>query len=533
MTESIVHIPSAVGALRTLSTMISAGKLPMHWWETQITPLPPESRKQLLNAVAVTLAHQIRGAGRFAQMLNISKAKQPSDFESVLFHLLLPLHRALIQRGVFSEALDLEVVIYVNFIKQDEDHEFYENSFSELYAPYKPVVKTGFETSQPLLNRHNPHEKGEEGATLFWFQNYNLLAHTQLVLDLASHLPGRARLYASAVSNIQLETSKKIFENAGIEVLKVDDSQSLSARCDELIRLCKDFKISNIVCVSLPLQSGYLRYICEEISLTWWSMKFNLGCIHHFDRLVCNRSLYPKKVNVSNSQWYCAPFALKALRPHPSPAPLGTGANGLNIGVLSREEKFASSSLPEILQASLSCHPELHLFWTGRNRPTSLEDRLTGRPSKGLERQVHYVGWVDPAMFLSQVDLLLDTPNLGGMVAYWAMSMGKVVISSTDSGSVGACGSRQELREHFELLSCIEEVQAYFDQPKPKPYYLSDAALIPICLKNYLADRSLLEKHGELFLQFFNTCLSDMGRWSSITYKMLNGIESELDKLSH
>lgn len=529
MTDPVAATPSVLRAFQTLCKVVSGGEHPLRWWESYITPIPPESRSQLLNALALTLAHQMRGAARFAQTLNFSKAKQPSDFHSVLFDLLLPLHRALIQRGAYSEALNLEVVIYTVFIKQDENHEFYEKAFAELYAPYKQIVKPVAESPQLFLNMGNAHAKGEEGATLFWFQNYSVLAHTQLVLDLAAHLSGKGRLYASAVSNVQLETSEKIFESAGIKILKIDDSQNLSARCDELIQRCKKFGVSNIVWVSVPLQSGYLRCICEDILLTWWSMKFNLGCVRHFDRLVCNRTLYPKKVTVNNNEWHCAPFALKALSPHPTPKSLGTSANELNIGVLSREEKFASSVLPEILLSSLSRHPELHLFWTGRKELPDLAARLRGGPSMMLNRQVHYVGWVDPAMFLTQIDLLVDTPNLGGMVAYWAMSMGKVVISSTDFGSVGACGSRQDLREHFELLSCVEEVRAYFDQPNTRPYYLSDAALIPICLSHYLSDRSLLDKHGKLFLQFFDNCLSDMKRWSSITYRMLNGIESELE----
>ena len=121
------------------------------------------------------------------------------------------------------------------------------------------------------------------------------------------------------------------------------------------------------------------------------------------------------------------------------------------------------------------------------------------------------------------MDLLIDTPNLGGMVAYWMMSMGKVVISATDSGSIGALGSRQELRTHFELLYTAKEVHTYFSNPTGLPYYLSTIELIPLCVTLYANQRQLLQEHGQRFLHFFRDHLSDMDRWSQITFQMLLG----------
>jgi hypothetical protein len=140
-----------------------------------------------------------------------------------------------------------------------------------------------------------------------------------------------------------------------------------------------------------------------------------------------------------------------------------------------------------------------------------------------LRERIHFAGWVDPALFLSQVDLLVDTPNLGGMVAYWAMSMGKVVISATNSGSVGALGSHNELQAHFQLLTSAEEIRDYFHSESPLPYYLSSAELIPLCLIRYADQKELLKKHGQRFLHFFSDALSDMDRWSEVTYLMLTG----------
>jgi hypothetical protein len=122
-----------------------------------------------------------------------------------------------------------------------------------------------------------------------------------------------------------------------------------------------------------------------------------------------------------------------------------------------------------------------------------------------------------------QIDVLIDTPNLGGMVAYWMMSMGKVVISATDSGSIGSFGSRENVCEYFDLLTTADQVDSYFSLDSDRPYYLSSVDLIPFCIEKYSLQSDLLKQHGLRFLRFFNEVLSDMDRWSYITYQMLQG----------
>ena len=513
------HIAS-LSTLKALQALTSINNQTAHdiqeWWSNVIFKLPQESRPVVLSELAIILASNIYDIVTFAKCFKVNKFKQPNEFNSILFEFLLPLHRAFIQSGSWDNALNLERIICQDFIKQDENNSFYEQAFTELYSPY---ITTLNNTNSLVDSRVS-----SDGATLFWFQNYSILAHTQLVLDLAQNLPLQVKLYASALSNRDLEMSLPVFAKSGIEILSINDQQTFQERCKSLIKLCKSRGISNIVMVSLPLQSGYIKSICDGISLVWWSMKYPLGCMPHFDRLVCNRSIYPQQKSFNGLLWQCAPFALKAMLPHPNPQPLSETQADLKLGVLSREEKFASSDLPEILSRSLADKPELQLFWTGRVCEPVLASRLHAALSKEDHQQVHFAGWVDPKLFLTQIDLLVDTPNLGGMVAYWAMSMGKVVISATDSGSVGALGSRDELRAHFELLSSTEEIREYFKGKSTLPYYLSRTELIPLCLTLYSDQKDLLKEHGQRFLRFYINFLSDMNRWSEITYLMMKGL---------
>ena len=278
MSKTLVPGQSTLKVFRSLSTALTSGTHPLNWWGMEISSLPAEIQRPLLHELATILAQYMSGISRFAESLVIEKSKHRKEFDSVLFDFLLPLHAALVQREAWNEALELEAVVYALFIKQDEDHGFYERAFFSLYDPYRPILDSEADSGAALANS-TPAEIGSaENDTLFWFQNYSVLAHTQLVLDLTSHVPGRTKFYASALNNSNLDSSRPTFSKANIDILVLDDRQSVTARCDALIQICRSRGITNIVFVSLPLQSGYLKRISEGIALTWWSMKYPLGC---------------------------------------------------------------------------------------------------------------------------------------------------------------------------------------------------------------------------------------------------------------
>lgn len=531
--STVQYSPQSLAVMKALAHAIKNRVPLLQWWKTEISSLPPESRRLLLLELAELFAANIKVIDKIAQALGVDKAEHPQEFRSILFDFLLPLHGLLVKVGNWDQALGLELIIASTFIKQDEDYKFYEESFSRLYEPYLKILNAPADTALQRAHHQSDSIKTPlenrlpaNGATLFWFQNFSILAHTQLVLDLASNLSGHARFFASALTNVNLEVSRSTFEQAKIELLPIDEQQGLASRCKQLVNVCKSNNIKNIVFVSLPLQSGFLRTICNDIGLTWWSMKYPLGCMPQFDRLVCNRALEPHLKLFNGALWNCAPFAVKPLAAVKQTLSQTSDARDLTMGVLSREEKFASSDLPELIHRCLIAVPNTRLFWTGRKKPYDLNRRLHGPTTDLLEGRIQFCGWVDPSVFLSQIDVLIDTPNLGGMVAYWMMSMGKVVISATDSGSVGALGSPEELSPFFELLATREDVEHYFASNSKRPFYLKSADLIPLCIEKYAMQHDLLKVHGDRFLGFFNNDLSDMERWSRITYKMLQGVDN-------
>lgn len=523
--------PLTLACIHSLTHAIQNRIHLMQWWLSSVASLQVTARQTVLTELSGVVAAQLAGIHQFASDLAIDKSQHPDLFRSILFDFLMPIHKHLVSLQKWEEALQLESAIYSYYIKQDEDWDFYELAFSHLYTPYQQLgecrqiapLPPGSITHVDKDLDHLPLDKQPEERTLFWFQNYSILAHSTVCLEFVESLKKSEGFYASALNNVNLEKSRGIFSALGIEILALDNQLDYSGRCRQLVELCRHHRIQNIVFVSLPLQSGYLNTIAGEIRLTWWSMKYPLGCMRHFDRLVCNRSITPELRPINGALWHCAPFALKALPINPDILNSIQPENMLRLGVLAREEKFAASGLPEIMSRSLAATPTANLYWTGRQRNSSLDNRLHGAAPTELKGRIEFCGWVDPSRFLTMVDVLVDTPNLGGLVAYWMMSMGKVVLSATDSGSIGALGSRETLSHYFHYLRSESEVDDYFSSPSDRPFYLASIDLIPLCVEKYSRNRDLLSDHGARFLSVFNRHLSDMERWSKLTFQMLQG----------
>lgn len=512
-----------------LQDAIQNGLRPLQWWEKSIFPMSEHDREIALAEISDFLVIEIPGISDIATALVVDKFQYPELFHSILFEFLFPIHAKLVATKKWNGALNLEAVIYSLYIKQDENSEFYEKSFGRLYAPYRALFSNQYEDKTPanldsgetlLRDKHTLNEK-----TLFWFQTYTLFAHTNVVLEFAESIDKIGVFYASALDNTGLNESKDEFQRVGIEILSLNEQLDFAGRCKQLIEVCYQNGIKNIVFVSLPLQSGFLRTIAQEIKLTWWSMKYPLGCMPHFDRLICNRSLIPEMRIINGAQWSCGPFATKALPSNSLHKSINQSTGNLKVGVLSRTEKFGSSPLPEIISTSLLMSPTADFFWTGRTHDHSIEKRLQSASPINSKGRIKFCGWVEPFEFLSNIDVLVDTPNLGGLVAYWAMSMEKVVLSATDSGSIGALGSRAVLSNYFRYLETPEDVSKYFSSESSFPFYLASLELIPLCIKLYAENPLLLKIHGARFLSFFDSTLSNLDRWGNITYQMLQGEE--------
>lgn len=506
-----------------LFTGISQSRDLSGWWRSKISPLPPEEKKNFIDEFLPTLA----GQGQSWFLINRTAPRfsdDPDAFQEIFSELVLPLHHRLVMSGGIDAALEVENMIYKSYIKQIEDWDFYETAFSQVYAPYRELCGPG----NRLSGNSGSENRGPGDRMVFWIQTFNPLAHTTVLKTMLANLKFRpGSIFVSSVFGHGYDEEKSTYERLGVRIIKVHSYGSIAERCRRLMRACEEHRIRNIVFVSVPLQSGYFRSLSADITLTWWSMKFPLGCMGHFDRFVCNRSITSEVRDFNGQRWYCAPFAVSRLKgvdvPEGRKYRKPESDAMISVGVLARQEKLAASDLPEILGFSVANLPSVDLYWTGRSKDRLLEQRLHRPTGEDSSARIHFAGWVDPAVFLSEMDILIDTPNLGGVVAYQMMSLHKVVLSSGKSGSIGAIASPEVVERYFEILSSEAEVVSYFTEEPHRPFYLSSVDLIPICLYLYTENRPLIAVHGSLFGDFFDRHFSDQKKFAESTFGLLSG----------
>lgn len=487
-------------------------------WDQVLSRLSLEQQSEILGRLARMTCLKIKDVGALASHLKIDKVSHRVLFDQMFFGFLCPVHDILVKSRRWDEALFLEHGLYNHFIKQDESIEFYERAFARIYEPYlkgegrkENALATGKEgegnSPSPLTGSADCASRGK---VLFWFLNYARLAHMDLCLEFIEASSVKDVFCVAGLTEIDIEKTAPEFEKLGVKILKVGESPSLAERYRRLLELCRENQVTEIVFVSLPLHSAYLRKISTNINLVWWTMKFPLGALRQFHRRVCNRSLVPEIRTFNGAQWLCAPLVINKIPKTEATSDARQPENFcLKLGVLAREEKFISSDLPDVLKGTLEQFDRVALFWTGEKQNSEIEKRLHGDPHSVTKERTKFCGWVDPVKFLNFIDILVDTPNLGGLSAYWAMSIDKVVLSATDSGSVGALGSKETLRDFFCLLDSPEAVAAYFCGESQKPFYLSESSLIPYCVKHFVDNPELITVCGERFGNFFRAHLSN------------------------
>lgn len=490
-------------ALKSLIAVIQERGNLVDWWRLTFDSLGQAARTIAIGEILSFLVKNVRGSQSLAHALTVVVDEDRKLFEDILFSFLMPLHEAFVQAKKWDEALQLEIAIYTGFIKQNEDWEFFERAFKRIAHPYNLLARTRV-SPKSIVDDSACSQQAAGAKTLFWFQNFNILAHTQLVFEIAETNNVAGSLYASALFDNGMATAAPSFQDRGITLLPPLDSPSYQNRCDHLVESCRQLGITTIVFVSQPLQSGYFREIAPDLRLVWWSMKFPLGGLNYFDQLLCNRTFNRSIRTFGGSDWLCLPIPVHPLMPVSLPAEgVSIQSDMLRAGILSREEKLASSNLPEILQPLLQTYPSLQLNYTGRQFNPALDSRLRGTALAQDDRRLHFQGWVIPYSFIAAQDVIIDTPNLGGLSAYWAMMLGKVVISFGEFGSIGAMGTEQQLGEYFQLLRSTADVDAYFCAATDKPFYLSDGALIEDCIRWYLREPALRIVHGQRFKGFY------------------------------
>ena len=75
--------PQSLAAMKALALAIQSRTPLLQWWQTEISPIPTESRRRVLLELAELFAANIKVIGKIAQALGVDRVQHPEDFRSV------------------------------------------------------------------------------------------------------------------------------------------------------------------------------------------------------------------------------------------------------------------------------------------------------------------------------------------------------------------------------------------------------------------------------------------------------------------
>lgn len=429
---------------------------------------------------------------------------------------MFPLHFALVRSGQQELALRFELFIYASFIKQCEEEKFYRWAFEGLYRPYVKISSRANKSEFEDIGRVH-------SATIFFFQNFSSLAHVRLFLEQLESVRGllAANIYVFALFPCSDRASVNRLAELGVPFYECSDG-ALTEKFSKLVGLATDWNVSDIVFVSTPLHAPFCSKILPDCRFTWWSHKFALSTVPFFDYLLCFRALSKTVRVIDGVQWRAGPLAL-------APLPLGKpmvsmeSAKGVRLGVLAREEKILSSNLPEVVGAVLRTLEGIDFTFTARGDGAAVVARALGAGGQSIVDRVRCVGWVNPSAYLSGLDILLDTPTLGGLSCYWAMSAGIPVISALPAGSIGALSDRPEIARRFTIVTDESDVCRYETEFDGRPFVLANfSPLLVEAVVTRLVERPHFRHEvGESFRKFFVEVLGDRKFSASVQFEWM------------
>jgi len=430
---------------------------------------------------------------------------------------LFPAHYLLVKNKLYELALRFEHKLYNGFIKQCEDERFYKWAFHHLYKPYLETASRKNRSGTDDLRRLRT-------GTVFFFQNCSPLAHVQLFLEQIESIPAeeRDKTYVFALFPCVDKSAIDKLREIGILYFEYPSINKITEKFLRLKELSLKLKISDIVFVSMPLHSPYCSILFSEISLTWWSHKFALSTIPFFDYMVCFRALTKSLRKLDGAEWRAGPIGIAGMeRVNLSSASLKK--ERIEIGVLSREEKTLSSNLPEVIGELIRTYKNIRVTYTARGDGSAIRSRVSSRSDDDAGERIYCVGWVNPAQYLNSIDILLDTPNLGGLSCFWAMSLGLPVISTLPNGSLGSLSDADEIGRFFEVISHESDINRYFNAQSSKPFVLAkfDPMLVKLIIKHLLESAEKRANAGENFKTFFTNYLANVRKSAEIQFEFL------------
>jgi len=373
------------------------------------------------------------------------RSDAPGTWTSKVFEqVMLPwLHRALAE-GDIENALQLEHMIYMTYVKQVETEEHFEACFSRWKNEMREAGRK-FAGALPQVHRGAPAKIPRVG---FFLESLTQLAHARIMLDV---LEGQQQLqprpfepivYCIAVADA---TALERCRRAGITVVCLSDHSVRKGFVGAMTvlrqRLAQDC-VERLVWISLAVLMPFAFAMRLAPVQIWWAMKYHRLDFPEIDGCVTSGGISGGFKSIAGKQWRAGPVAaedwfIPGLAPQAAQVRSRYAAHRLLFGCFGREEKLVDTQFLQSVCEILRRNPDAGFLWTGR---TQARQAQAAFEEGNVASRCHFIGWVNTRLYAQVIDVFLDSfPFPCGFTLYEAMAAGKpaVLFLSKESTNTG------------------------------------------------------------------------------------------------
>lgn len=361
--------------------------------------------------------------------------------ESTFRHIVLPVLRWSLGKGMYDLALELEYHTHAALVKQRETEEH----FKACVATWIPdMVAEGRRVREKLP----PVQPPLPGAPLklgFFIHNQGMLAHHEALINMLRGYrqlvdqPFEPRIYCFAGHN---EKMLAAFQSIDVPVIQLEDEypETKGGRFQRFLRLRDRIagdQVQGLVWVSVTQAMSFALSIRMAPVQIWWAMKYHGIEMDDIDEYVTSLS-FARQVTINGRQW-CAGRLQVSDRFDPTKTAAAENIArefrpGTILGTLGREEKLLAPDFLSSVSRILHDNPDTVFLWTGRSEHPVVSGHFR---EQGLAERTKFIGWVDIKVYAQVLDIFLDSYPFGcGFTALDAMAAGKPLVlmaSSVDS----------------------------------------------------------------------------------------------------
>lgn len=360
-----------------------------------------------------------------------ARAWNSQVFES----LVRPGLEAEVQAGRFRIVLELENLIYVEFIKQEET----QTNFQEHYVAVMPLLRTAGLAARSLNRLSERHATSNHRPVVaFLLRTPSLLAHTQVLLAYLQgyrNLPDQPFLPSIYIFSGREPNCERILRASGANVFLLDEIAPETKYDDysRLLALRQRLEHDNVTCVvwiSLPISMVFASALHMAPVQVWWSMKHHGIETPDLDGYVTGGSLMRTK-RIGERVWRTAPVAYRVEFDATIAAKAGQLRSQfpkfrLLLGTLAREQKLIDKRFLDSVIQILKDHTDIAYLWTGATRLNTVQSAFE---RAGVADRCYFVGWVDTKIYAQLLDIFLDSfPFPCTFTLVEAMAAGKAAV---------------------------------------------------------------------------------------------------------